>query len=73
MARGRSRSDRERLFHEGRCMAPRCRQEVRNGQGSQFMEDDGTVSRLCPRCTSERMNRSSPPGELFPESPVQSA
>lgn len=71
MARGRSTSDRERLFHEGRCMGPRCRQEVRNGQGSQFMEEDGTVSRLCPRCASERINRSSSPGELFSESRVQ--
>lgn len=73
MARGRSRSDRERLFHECRCMGSRCRQEVRNGQGSQFMEEDGTFSRLCPRCASERMNRSLSPGEQSSESQVQSA
>lgn len=67
MARGRSRAERERLFHEGRCMAPRCRQVVKNGDGSQFLEEDGTFSRLCPRCTWDRMNRSSSPDAQSPE------
>ena len=55
MARGRSRAERERLLEEGRCMAPRCRQDVKNGDGSQFLEEDGTYSRFCTCCASKRM------------------
>jgi hypothetical protein len=55
MAAGRSRAHRERLFQEGRCMAPRCRQFVKNGDGSQFLEEDGSYSRFCPRCASQQM------------------
>jgi len=55
MAQGRSLAERERLLQEGRCMAPRCRQDVKNGDGSQFLEEDGTYSRFCKRCASNRM------------------
>ena len=64
MASGRSRAERERLFSEGRCMGPRCRQEVKNGDGSQFLEQDGTLSRLCPRCSSQRMQPTQSPDAL---------
>jgi len=55
MAAGRSRAERERLFQEGRCMGTRCRQYVKNGDGSQFLEPDGSFSRLCLHCGSLRM------------------
>jgi hypothetical protein len=55
MAQGRSRAERERLFHEGRCMGSRCRQEVKNGDGNQFLELAGSFARLCERCASKRM------------------
>lgn len=55
MAQGRSRAERDRLFLEGYCMAHRCRQHVKDGDGSQFLERDGSYSRLCPECASGRL------------------
>jgi len=55
MAAGRSRAERERLFQEGRCMGSRCRQEVKSGDGSQFLEENGSVSRFGVRCATSRM------------------
>jgi len=73
MACGSSRAERERLFQECRCMAPRCRQEVKNGDGSQFLEEDGTYSRFCTRCAEARMQPDQAPDRGDPDSTRQSA
>jgi hypothetical protein len=73
MATGRSGADRERLFSEGRCMAPRCRQVVKNGDGSQFLEEDASYSRFCTRCASSRMQGAQATESLRSVPAIQSA
>ncbi len=73
MARGRSRAERERLFAEGRCMATRCRQDVKIGDGSQFLEEDGIYSRFCARCAAARMQPDQAPDRGNADSTRQSA
>jgi ribosomal protein L24E len=46
--------ERERRLEQGRCTAKRCRQLVENGDGQQYVNEDGTVDRLCRRCAKRR-------------------
>lgn len=61
MATGRSREERQRLLESGVCMGRFCRQNVDPGHGAQFLELDGTWTRLCPRCARTRMEEGEPP------------
>lgn len=54
MATGRTKKDRRRLFESGACMGRFCRQSVDPGHGEQFLEADGTWTRLCTRCAKKR-------------------
>jgi len=49
-----TRAERERRLDAGRCTAKRCRATVKPGDGQQYLNEDGTVDRLCGRCATRR-------------------